>query len=86
MSQISEADVQAEVRTWLSANWDPELSLVAWRNTLVDSGWGMPHWPEEWHGRGLPLGLVRAVDEEFGAIGAVGVARSGVRRPSGPSG
>ena len=28
MSQISEADVQAEVRTWLSANWDPELSLV----------------------------------------------------------
>ena len=79
MSQISEADVQAEVRTWLSANWDPELSLVAWRNTLVDSGWGMPHWPQEWHGRGLPLGLVRAVEEEFAAIGAVGVARSGVR-------
>ena len=42
MSQINEADVQAEVRTWLSANWNPNMSLVAWRTKLVDSGWGMP--------------------------------------------
>ncbi len=79
MSKISEADVRAEVRTWLEANWDPEMSLVAWRNKLVDSGWGMPQWPEAWHGRGVPVGLVRAVEEEFARIGAVGVARSGVR-------
>jgi alkylation response protein AidB-like acyl-CoA dehydrogenase len=79
MSKISEADVRAEIRAWLAANWDPELSLVAWRNKLVDSGWGMPHWPEAWYGRGLPLGLVRAVEEEFAHIGAVGVAKSGVR-------
>ena len=79
MSKISEADVRAEVRTWLAANWDPEMSLVAWRNKLVDSGWGMPQWPEAWYGRGLPLGLVRGVEEEFASIGAVGVAKSGVR-------
>ena len=79
MSKISEADVRAEVRTWLAANWDAEMSLVAWRNKLVDSGWGVPQWPEAWHGRGLPLGLVRAVEEEFANIGAVGVAKSGVR-------
>jgi alkylation response protein AidB-like acyl-CoA dehydrogenase len=79
MSKISEADVRTEVRTWLAANWDAEQSLVAWRNKLVDSGWGMPHWPEAWYGRGLPLGLVRAVEEEFARIGAVGVAKSGVR-------
>ncbi len=79
MSKVSETDVRAEVRAWLAANWDPEMSLVAWRNRLVDSGWGMPHWPEAWHGRGLPLGLVRAVEEEFARIGAVGVAKSGVR-------
>ncbi len=79
MSTINEADIRAEVRTWLADNWDPEMSLVEWRNKLVDSGWGMPQWPEEWHGRGLPLGLVRAVEEEFASIGAVGVARSGVR-------
>jgi alkylation response protein AidB-like acyl-CoA dehydrogenase len=79
MSKVNEADVRAEVRTWLAANWDPEMSLVAWRNKLVDSGWGMPQWPEAWYGRGLPLSLVRAVEEEFANIGAVGVAKSGVR-------
>jgi len=79
MSKVSETDVRAEVRAWLAANWDPEMSLVAWRNKLVDAGWGMPHWPEAWYGRGLPLGLVRAVEEEFARIGAVGVAKSGVR-------
>jgi alkylation response protein AidB-like acyl-CoA dehydrogenase len=79
MSKVNEADVRAEVRTWLTANWDPEMSLVAWRNKLVDSGWGMPQWPEAWYGRGLSLGLVRAVEEEFASIGAVGVAKSGVR-------
>ena len=79
MSTINEADVRAEVRAWLAANWDPDLPLVAWRNKVVDSGWGMPQWPEAWHGRGLPLGLVRAVEEEFANVGAVGVARSGVR-------
>jgi alkylation response protein AidB-like acyl-CoA dehydrogenase len=79
MSKISEAQVRAEVRTWLAAHWDPELSLVEWRNKLADSGWGMPQWPEAWYGRGLPVGLTRVVEEEFAAVGAVGVARSGVR-------
>jgi alkylation response protein AidB-like acyl-CoA dehydrogenase len=79
MSKVSEAQVRAEVRTWLAAHWDPELSLVAWRNKLADSGWGMPQWPEAWYGRGLPVGVTRVVEEEFAAVGAVGVARSGVR-------
>src|SRR5229473_7119467 len=79
MSKVSEAQVRAEVRTWLAAHWDPELSLVEWRNKLADSGWGMPQWPEAWYGRGLPVGGTRVVEEEFAAVGAVGVARSGVR-------
>jgi alkylation response protein AidB-like acyl-CoA dehydrogenase len=79
MSKVSEAQVRAEVRTWLTAHWDPELSLVEWRNKLADSGWGMPQWPEAWYGRSLPVGLTRVVEEEFAAVGAVGVARSGVR-------
>ena len=77
MSEIREETVRAEVRSWLEANWDPELGLVDWRNMLVDSGWGAPHWPKEWHGRDLLLGLVRIVGEELNRIGAVGVARKG---------
>jgi alkylation response protein AidB-like acyl-CoA dehydrogenase len=79
MSTVNEDQVRVEVRAWLAANWDPEMSLVAWRSKLADSGWGMPQWPGDWHGRGLPMGLVRVVEEEFAAVGAVGAAKSGVR-------
>src|SRR6266436_9586969 len=79
MSNVSEADVRAEVREWLAANWDPDMPLVEWRIRLADSGWGMPQWPKEWYGRGLPHALARVVEEEFASAGAVGVAKSGVR-------
>jgi alkylation response protein AidB-like acyl-CoA dehydrogenase len=39
----------------------------------------MPQWPREWYGRGLPMRLVRVVEEEFANVGAVSVAKSGVR-------
>jgi alkylation response protein AidB-like acyl-CoA dehydrogenase len=79
MEKINEADLRSEVRDWLAANWDPEMSLVMWRSKLADSGWGMPQWPREFYGRGLSMSLARAVEEEFAAIGAVSVAKSGVR-------
>jgi alkylation response protein AidB-like acyl-CoA dehydrogenase len=79
MSKISDAEVRAEVRQWLAANWDPEQSLVEWRNKLADSGWGMPQWPQQWYGRGLPVALARVVEEEFANVGAVGAAKTGVR-------
>jgi alkylation response protein AidB-like acyl-CoA dehydrogenase len=79
MSKISEAEVRAEVREWLAANWDPDMSLLEWRSKLADSGWGMPQWPKEWYGRGLPHALARVVEDEFASVGAVSVAKSGVR-------
>mgnify|MGYP001161419602 CR=1 FL=1 len=79
MSEHTEDTVRAEVRAWLSDNWDPHLGLVEWRNKLADSGWGMPNWPPEWHGRGLPSELTRVVEAEFEAVGAIGVARAGIR-------
>jgi alkylation response protein AidB-like acyl-CoA dehydrogenase len=79
MTELNEAGIRAEVRGWLEANWNPELGLVEWRNKLADSGWGNPHWPSAWHGRDLPVGLVPVVEEEFKRIGAVGVAKAGIR-------
>jgi len=79
MTELTESSVRAEVRTWLEANWRSDYSLLEWRNKLVDSGWGAPHWPKQWHGRDLPVGLVPVVDEEFARIGAVGVAKVGIR-------
>ncbi|MCX7201054.1 MAG: acyl-CoA dehydrogenase family protein, partial [Burkholderiales bacterium] len=79
MSEMTEASVRADVRAWLEANWNPDYSLIEWRNKLVDSGWGAPHWPTEWYGRNLSAGLVPVVQEEFNRIGAVGVAKVGIR-------
>lgn len=79
MTGITEEQVRAEVRAYLEANWDPSRSLVEWRTMLADSGWGMPHWPKDWHGRGLPAGMAPVVEEEFQKHGAVGVAKMGIR-------
>jgi alkylation response protein AidB-like acyl-CoA dehydrogenase len=79
MSELTEASVRSEVRAWLEANWDPNRGLIEWRNMLADSGWGAPHWPKQWYGRDLPAGLVPVVEEEFERIGAIGVAKVGIR-------
>src|SRR6516164_9790512 len=79
MTEMTAEAVRAEARAWLEQNWDPNLGLIAWRNMLVDSGWGAPHWPKEWYGRDLPDGLLPIVEEEFERIGAVGVAKMGIR-------
>ena len=71
--------VRAEVRAWLEANWNPDYGLVEWRHKLAESGWGVPHWPSRWYGRDLPVGLVPVVEEEFKRIGAIGVAKAGIR-------
>ncbi|MEQ8232627.1 MAG: acyl-CoA dehydrogenase family protein [Gammaproteobacteria bacterium] len=79
MSGTDAQAVRAEVRAWLAAHWDAGRGLVDWRNLLIDSGWGVPHWPRAWYGRDLPVALTEAIDAEFAAVGAVGVARVGIR-------
>jgi len=79
MENFDEQSVRSEVRAWLKTNWDPNANLIAWRNKLADSGWGVPHWPVEWYGKGLPLSLGSVVDEEFAHANAVGVAKTGIR-------
>ena len=77
MTDHTEASVRAEVRAWLDTNWDPDLRLLEWRNRLVDSGWGMPQWPNKWFGRELSVGFLRVIDEEFKRVDAITVARKG---------
>ena len=74
-----QAQVQAEVRAWLQQHWSPEQSLIEWRSKLAEAGWGVPHWPKQWHGRGLPVRLSALINDEFVAAGAVGVAGTGPR-------
>jgi len=79
MNEMTEVAVRDEVRAWLEENWRIDRGLIEWRNMLVDSGWGAPGWPVEWHGRGLPNALLPVVEEEFARIGAIGAAKAGIR-------
>jgi alkylation response protein AidB-like acyl-CoA dehydrogenase len=65
-------EVRAEAHEWIEASWDPELSLLEWRERLLASGWACPSWPLEWHGRGLPVAADAVVADELAAVGAPG--------------
>jgi alkylation response protein AidB-like acyl-CoA dehydrogenase len=66
--------VADECRAWLAENWDPDLSLRAWRERLCDAGWATPTWPVAYGGRGLPASVAAVVDDELFRAGAVGTA------------
>jgi alkylation response protein AidB-like acyl-CoA dehydrogenase len=69
---VTETNVQSEVKAWLDENWDPERPVGDWWKMLADSGWGFPHYPVEWSGRGLPSDAESIVTEELAAKGAFG--------------
>lgn len=75
----TDAEIRSAVRAWLEANWDTDLTLIEWRTKLTESGWGVPTWPVEWYGRNLTDPQAAIVQAEFDRIGAVGVARTGIR-------
>lgn len=83
MSEPTEDEVRSEVRAWLKENFSPDYGLIEWRNKLLESGWGAPHYPKEWYGRGLPVKFNSIVDDEFAKIGAVTVCRAGIRTLAG---
>jgi len=56
-----ETAIRGELARWITANWDPALSLRRWRELLADSGWACPAWPLEWCGRGLAPALARTI-------------------------
>jgi alkylation response protein AidB-like acyl-CoA dehydrogenase len=67
-----EADVRSEVRAWLARHWVPARPLGEWWALLAESGWGFPHYPTEWFGRGLPPSEAVVVEQELRAAGAYG--------------
>jgi len=74
---LTEEQVADEVRQWFHQTWDPNLSLLAWRELLVDSGWAVPSWSSKWFGRDLPAWADRVAHETIRAEGGVAVPLGG---------
>jgi alkylation response protein AidB-like acyl-CoA dehydrogenase len=77
MAELTEDSLRAEVRDWVTGNWDPSMSLRAWRERLVDAGWAVPSWPERWYGKGLPVWTDEVVRGEIYACHAVSTTATG---------
>jgi alkylation response protein AidB-like acyl-CoA dehydrogenase len=61
-----------EIRSWLTENWDPELTVAQWWERLGLAGWSAPTLPDGSYGRGLSRSDAVRVQNEIAAFGAVG--------------
>ena len=77
MAKPTEASVAAEVGEWFESAWDPDLSLVEWRERLVDSGWAVPSWSSAWFGRDLPAWADRVAHHTIREAGGVATPLGG---------
>jgi alkylation response protein AidB-like acyl-CoA dehydrogenase len=74
-----DAGLHADVVSWLTDNWDPDLSVRHWWARVGGAGWTAPHFSTEWGGRGYSRRsphVVRAAFTELGALrppGGLGV-------------
>jgi len=67
-----DSSIRGEVRSWVTDNWNPELTVGQWWRCLADSGWGFPTWPAEWFGRGLSPEAATVITEELAASEVLG--------------
>ena len=80
-------ELRQNVRDWLNENWTDEIAnelnsegygwttsptRQAWLGSVVEAGWAVPSWPEEWFGRGLSTAESKAIEQEFASVGAPG--------------
>jgi alkylation response protein AidB-like acyl-CoA dehydrogenase len=72
MAVITDEMVAEQVRTWLTENWDPDITVAEWWERLARSGYGAPTWPEDDFGKGYSRGLAAMVNREIAEFGAIG--------------
>ena len=74
---VTEAEIVADVQAWFDQAWDPTVSLIEWRNRLLDSGWAVPSWSPDWYGKGLPAWTDRVAHRTIRAGGGVALPLGG---------
>ena len=73
----TEDDIEAAALSWFHDTWDPDRSLLEWRNLLVDSGWAVPSWNEQWFGQALPAWADRVAHQTIRRAGGVAMPLGG---------
>ena len=65
-------ELLAELRAWLAAHWDPDLTVGDWWERLGTSGWAAPTLPTRSFGHGVARSVGVQVTDEIAAFGALG--------------
>ena len=65
-------DVVDELRSWLSDNWDADLTVAQWWEMLGVAGWSAPTLPTHAFGRGVARAVAVQISQEIAAFGAMG--------------
>jgi alkylation response protein AidB-like acyl-CoA dehydrogenase len=60
-----------ELRSWLSDNWDPDLTVAQWWEKLGVAGWAAPTLPTHAYGRGVARAVGVQIQREISAFGAL---------------
>jgi alkylation response protein AidB-like acyl-CoA dehydrogenase len=61
-----------ELRAWLAANWDPDLTVAEWWERLGLAGWSAPGLPPNAYGKGMARADTVLVQQEIANSGALG--------------
>lgn len=78
------ADLKQAVGSWLDAHWDSENACEigtqtydqkSWLTKVVNAGYAVPTWPEEWYGLGMSPKEARIIEDAFQSRGAQGWGR-----------
>ena len=72
MSELSVAEVRAEVEAWLDTNWDDTLTVGEWWDILGPSGYAHPMLPVEAYGKGWNRAQAAAAFDVMAERGVMG--------------
>lgn len=72
VADLNADEVRAEVKAWLAANFDPNMTVEAWWQLLASSGYAAPTFPTTHFGKGYNRAFANIVSEEIAAAGAIG--------------
>lgn len=53
--EVEMDNISEELSEWVRDNWDADIPLGDWWEKLAFARYAVPHWPDEWFGRGWTL-------------------------------
>jgi alkylation response protein AidB-like acyl-CoA dehydrogenase len=65
-------ELLSDLRSWLTKNWDPDLTVGKWWERLGLEGWAAPGLPEDAYGKGMARADTVLVAQEISTFGALG--------------